>query len=198
MAFHAVVLRDRQFSAHLTEDIEFQLELLLDGVLVAFLPNAVVKAEMPLTFTAATTQNERWELGRLQLARRYLPKLVRRAVRPGPHGRAAPIDAALDQLVPPLSVLAAGTAALLTTTSLIHRRSGMGRAGLTLASASALGLVFHVLGGLRLADVPRSTYAALALAPRLVVWKVLLWLKVWLRPDEVSWTRTARNAPCVG
>ena len=56
------------------------MDLLFDGYLVAYVPDAVVRAEMPASFLAATSQNERWELGRLQLARRFVPRLLKRAV----------------------------------------------------------------------------------------------------------------------
>jgi hypothetical protein len=197
MVFRTELLRDRQFSAHLTEDVEFQLELLLDGELVGFVPEAVVEAEMPTTFAAARTQNERWELGRLQLAQRYVPELLRRAAQPGARHRVACIDAALDQLVPPLSVLATATASVVLGATALGAgdRSRVRRAGLVMAWASALGFALHVVGGFRVAEVPRSVYRALLHAPRLVAWKVLLWLRVLVRPEDVSWKRTARNQP---
>jgi hypothetical protein len=197
MVFRADVLRARQFSAHLTEDLELQLDLLLDGERIGFLPDAVVEAEMPATLAAARTQNERWELGRLQLAKRFVPRLVKRAVRPGGTDRVACLDAALDQLVPPLSVLAAGTAALALTAGVVPKRarSRAGAAGVVLAWGSTAALAFHVIGGLRLARAPRAVYIALAQAPRLVAWKVGLWCRMLLRPRDVSWTRTARNEP---
>ena len=80
------VLRRRAWSDHLTEDIELQMELLLEGVLVAYAPDAVVEAEMPATLGAPRTQNERWERGRIELARRYVPRLARA----GPPGCRAP------------------------------------------------------------------------------------------------------------
>jgi cellulose synthase/poly-beta-1,6-N-acetylglucosamine synthase-like glycosyltransferase len=196
MILRTELLRNRTFSAHLTEDVEFQLELLLDGQLVGFLPSAVVEAEMPATFAAARTQNERWELGRLQLAKRFVPELLRRSCRHGGHQRIAYADAALDQLVPPLSVLAAGTGAVVAGASIaMAARRSSGRFGFRLAWASAVALAFHVIGGLRLARAPRSVYVALLQTPRLVVWKIALWVRVLVRPGSVSWRRTERNQP---
>jgi cellulose synthase/poly-beta-1,6-N-acetylglucosamine synthase-like glycosyltransferase len=197
MVFRRELLADRQFSSHLTEDVEFQLELLLDGVLVGFVPEAVIEAEMPTTLDAARTQNERWELGRLQLARSYVPKLLRGALRAGTPHRVALADAALDQLVPPLSVLAAGTTltTVVATVLPLPGRSRGSRTGATLAWVAMLGFALHVVGGLRLARMPRSAYLALLRAPRLVVWKVALWVRVLLRPHEVTWRRTTRNDP---
>ena len=195
MIFRAELLADRGFSDHLTEDVEFQLELLLEGHLVGFLPDAVVAAEMPIDLEAARTQNERWELGRLQLARRYIPTLMRRSLQSASTHRVALADATLDQLVPPLSVLAAGTALAAVGAATI----GAGvqdrgrRGGILVVTCSAAALAFHVLGGLRLAGSTRSTYTALLHAPRLVAWKVALWLRMVLRPRNVKWERTARG-----
>ena len=77
MAFTRRALTVGTWSNHLTEDIELQMELLFAGILVAYAPTAVVEAEMPATLQAAVTQNERWERGRLQLAKRYVPTLLR-------------------------------------------------------------------------------------------------------------------------
>jgi hypothetical protein len=195
MVFRAELLRTRRFSAHLTEDVEFQLELLLEGERVGFLPDARIEAEIPTTLAGATTQNERWELGRLQLARRFVPVLARRTLLGGEPGRIANGDALLDQLVPPLSVLAAATMAVTTATSagVVASRGRSGRAGVALAWLSVGALGFHVIAGLRVARAPRAVYGALLGAPRAVAWKVALWLRVLLRPRGVSWQRTERN-----
>ena len=102
MAFAADVLRRRAMSAHLTEDLELQTELLLEGEIVAFAPDAVVEAEIPATLEASRTQNERWERGRIDLARRSIPALLRRAAHTtADSGRRD--RPALDHAVPPLS-----------------------------------------------------------------------------------------------
>ena len=46
------------------------------------------------------------------------------------------------------------------------------------------------VAGLRSVDAPASTYRALASAPRLVLWKVGLWLRVVGDDSAVEWTRT--------
>jgi hypothetical protein len=94
-------------------------------------------------------------------------------------------DAAVDQLLPPFSVVAAGTLAW-TLLAVVRRR-----AGVALAMTAAHGV--YVLSALRLTGAPRSAYRALLGAPRFVAWKVALWLKTLLRRDDVAWVRTARN-----
>jgi cellulose synthase/poly-beta-1,6-N-acetylglucosamine synthase-like glycosyltransferase len=194
MVFRTDLLRDRQFTTHLTEDMEFQLELLLEGTIVRFLPTAKVEAEMPNSLDAARSQNERWELGRIQLVQRYVPQMLR-GLASSDRSRTALVDATLDQLIPPLSVLAAATGGLLGIGVAAHqRRSGPATRGLlTLAAASAAAFALHVLGGLKVARAPRSVFVALLQAPPTVLWKVVLWIRVLVRPERVSWTRTARN-----
>ena len=87
-------------------------KLLLDGVIVAYAPDARIAAEMPETLDASLTQHQRWELGRSQLIKRYVPQLCRKAARPLPGSkRRIYVDAALDQLLPPLSIVTATTLA---------------------------------------------------------------------------------------
>lgn len=189
------VLGRHRWSSHLTEDIELQVLLLLDGTKVVFAPDAVVEAEMPVTLDAARTQHERWERGRLELARRFVPPLVGRAVLGGPAGRVAYADAVLDQVVPPLSIVAAGSSALALTS--VARACWRPDPPAVRHAAIAVALVgaeaAYVVSALRLARVPLSVYRSLLGAPRLVAWKARLWLRMLARDRGVDWVRTARN-----
>jgi 1,2-diacylglycerol 3-beta-glucosyltransferase len=195
MAFRREILDGHDWSDHLTEDLEFQIELLLDGVRVAFAPDARLEAEMPTTLDDSRTQNERWERGRIELARRYVPTLVRRAAHERGRRRRALLDTAADLIVPPLSVLVAASVStsLLSGVVSASRRSGATRFGRRTAVTSSVALVVCVLSGLRLANVPPSVYRSLAGAPVAIGWKVALWGRMLVTPDEVAWTRTARN-----
>lgn len=195
MAFRPELLTERSFSAHLTEDVEFQLELLLDGHPVGFVPDAVVEAEMPTGADAAITQNERWEAGRLALARAFAPRLLAHSVRPTHLGRRAYLDALLDQAVPPLSVLTAATAGTAMISAAAHTASPSrgSRVAVGTAAFAVIGLTTHVVVGIRVARVPGAVVRHLIHAPRYVVWKTMLWLRMSLDGADVAWTRTARN-----
>jgi 1,2-diacylglycerol 3-beta-glucosyltransferase len=195
MAFDKELMKGRRWSGHLTEDMEFQMDLLLDGQRVAYVAGALLEAEMPHNLDSATSQNERWELGRQQMARRYIPTLVRRLISGPRELRVAHADAIFDHLVPPLSVLIAanmlcgvGSAAMT-----VARGRRIDRLNLVSSVISATVIVLHVTAGLRSVDAPRSTYRALLHAPRMVAWKIRLWLRVLARPEAVTWTRTTRN-----
>ncbi|MET0326659.1 MAG: glycosyltransferase family 2 protein [Ilumatobacteraceae bacterium] len=192
MAFRRELLQGRAWTNHLTEDIEMQMELLLEGTLVAYAPDAVVEAEMPATLGGAVTQNERWERGRLDLARRYIPVLARATVDRRGRQRVAAADALLDHLVPPLSVLVAAvggvTVAQLAVTAV--RRDRFARSAVVLPVA----IVVHVASGLVLGRAPASVYRSLIHAPAMVVWKVRLWARMLGGgDDDVAWVRTART-----
>ena len=195
MAFDRELMNGRRWSGHLTEDMEFQMDLLLDGHRVAYVPGAVLEAEMPHNLGSAGSQNERWELGRQQMARRYIPALTRRLVSGPGELRTAYADAIFDHLVPPLSVLVAANmlcgfgAAVMT----VARGRRIDRLNLLSSALSASIIVVHVIAGLRSVDAPRSTYRALLQAPQLIAWKIKLWLRVLIRPNSVTWTRTTRN-----
>ena len=180
---------DSWFSAHLTEDIELQLDLLLDGELVGFLPDAVVQAEMPTSLEGARTQNERWEPGPPRSGASVRPPARAAAVDRPPHIQSPHADAVLDQLVPPLSVLAAGTALVTSAAILVQARTAArlgwfsrSRPSRSTSSPGCASVVFR----------ERSTPALLR-APRLVVWKVGLWVRMLVRRGDVAWTRTGRN-----
>jgi cellulose synthase/poly-beta-1,6-N-acetylglucosamine synthase-like glycosyltransferase len=194
MIFHRSAVADLRWSDHLTEDVELHVDLLLAGIRVQFAPDARVAAEMPSSLAAARTQHERWERGRVEIARRYVPRLLRRVVKGGSAGRVAYLDAAMDLLVPPLSVVAGAAAG----TSLVGaaRRCLTGDRGggdLVVGMTTMAIVTGHVLTALRLTDAPPSTYRALLQTPRMVAWKLRLWFGVVVDPGRATWTRTERN-----
>jgi hypothetical protein len=196
MAFERDVIDAHRWNDHLTEDAELQARLLLDDIPVAFAPDAIVRAVMPDTLAASRTQHERWERGRVQLARHVAPELVRAAVAARGRRRRALADGALDLVVPPLSVLAAATVAGACWSTLAAALSPgrAARLGRRSSAAMVVALAVHVIGGLRIAGATATTYRALAHAPRLVAWKLRLWCRM-LVVDEVRWVRTDRGDP---
>jgi cellulose synthase/poly-beta-1,6-N-acetylglucosamine synthase-like glycosyltransferase len=193
MAFRAEVLAGHTWSNHLTEDIELQLELLLQGTPVAFAPDAMVRAEMPTTIEGSRTQHERWERGRIEMTQRYVPALLRRAVTAPRGDRLACVDAAVDQLLPPFSVIVAATA-VWSGVALVAAVVAPGRRRLAVAAGLLVTQAACVVSALRMVGAPPAVYRALLGAPRLVAWKVRLWLRMVCGRRDVQWVRTARNA----
>ncbi len=193
MMFTRSLFAGHRWSGHLVEDAELQNELLLDGHRVTYTPDAVLWAEMPHTLSQATSQNQRWERGRIEMAQRYVPKLL--AGLTGARGRrVARIDAVADHLVPPLSVLMA----LQLAVTIVHAAGAAAghrasRVALGVDVASLVALTAHVFAGLASVGAPAARYTALLSAPEQAAWKVALWAKALRPDDDVVWTRTRRN-----
>jgi hypothetical protein len=186
MCFSAGVVKRFGWRWHsLVEDLEAHAALVCAGVRVDFAPETRVLAEMPTTFSQAIGQNTRWERGRLQIAVRWAPRLLRAALaRRSP----IPLDAALELLVPPLSVCLALTAASLA--GALARRSAV------LALVSGVSLVSqaaYVVAALALVRASRQTYLALVRAPVYVAWKFGVYVRALLVPGTVPWARIARG-----
>jgi 1,2-diacylglycerol 3-beta-glucosyltransferase len=172
------------WTAHgLAEDVEQHFRLLEHGVHVVFAPEAVVQAEMPVTLRGAADQNRRWERGRLETLIREVPRFLQLAVR---RRDASALDAALEQLVAPLSVCVA-SCIVCALGGLVGKSRVLAVVGL----GALVGQAGYVLTGLRLAGAPATAYRALTSAPRYVLWKAWLWL-VAIARRPVRWQRTIR------
>jgi hypothetical protein len=139
---------------------------------------------MPASLRASNTQQERWEAGRLATIRRLALPLLGRGLRTG---NAVQIDAALEQLVPPISL--PGALALLC----LGAGLAVGAPIVWLPSAVLLlVLALHFLSGLVLARVPAQTYGALLHLAPYIVWKTLLYGRALVRRGDRAWVRTER------
>jgi 1,2-diacylglycerol 3-beta-glucosyltransferase len=195
MVFSGDLLRRHRWASHLTEDIELEARLLLDGHRVAFAPDARIEAEMPIALEQARSQHERWERGRLDVARRYVPQFLRAAAKhPDPVYRVRFADAAMDHLVPPLSALAALTvvASGLSIGLRACRATPLSRVALPVAAGTAAVQVAYVVSALRMVNAPSSVWRSLLRAPELVLSRLWAWTRTDRRRDP-AWTRTPRN-----
>lgn len=185
MVFAADILRKHRWTASLTEDIEYHMELIRAGERAMFAPDAVVWAEMPDSLKASQTQNERWERGRMEMIKTYVPGLISEGLR---KRNFLLLDAAIEQLIPPFSVVV-GLSGLTLIASLLLRS----RQAIALAIASVTGQVIYIFTGLALARAPRSVYKALLFAPAFMFWKIILYVRLLLGMKPKDWVRTTRN-----
>lgn len=185
MVFAAEILGEYQWTASLTEDIEYHMALILGGHRVTFAPDAIVWAEMPSSLQAARTQNVRWERGRQEMLRQYVPRLLRAAVA---RRSFLLFDAAIEQIIPPFSLVAAGSVLSLIAAVVLQSMPAMLLGGFLL-----LGQAVYILAGLWLSGAPKKVYQALLYAPIFIIWKVWLYLRVLVGLDRKGWTRTTRN-----
>lgn len=214
MVFTIDILREYEWSDSITEDIEFHMSLILGGERVAFAPEVTIWAEMPETLAGAATQNVRWERGRIQMMKLYVPQLLKAAwasFRQRDFSRTYLfLDAAMEHLIPPFSVLAgltglslilsAGMFTLgyfLSLNSLYASTTNtfmtLATACIWFASALIVGQAVYLLTGLRLVHAPKSVYLALLNIPVFVAWKIWHYVRVLLGRDSHGWVRTTRN-----
>jgi 1,2-diacylglycerol 3-beta-glucosyltransferase len=169
----------------LAEDVEFHLALVRAGMRVDFAADTFVLADMPVTLEQASSQNQRWERGRMQLVRMHVPGLLGTALR---RRSLIALDAAIEQLIPPLSVpLALGVVCLAGGVALnLSLPIGFG-------VFSLVGQVAYLLAGAALVKAPLSAYRALAYAPVYLGWKLALYASALVMPRSQAWVRTART-----
>jgi len=191
MCFSRQLLQRHQWSSFsLNEDLEYGLHLLLDGIVVAFAPEAQVQAMMPAATKDAESQRSRWERGRFPVMRGYTPRLLAAAFR---QRSLAPADALLELYVPPFVNLFGGILLMLGVNVVLSATGILdGWLAPALWACLAVAGVVHVLGGLLVARADRGLYKAILYIPRYAVWKILLYLKLAGRKREKEWIRTSR------
>ena len=187
MCFSRAAIEHIGWDAHgLTEDVEQHLRLLEAGMRVASVPEVRVSGYMGRGLRSSGTQHERWEAGRLHVVRTRVPRLLRRGLR---ERNVAMLDAAVEQLVPPISLIALAAIA-----------GAAAGVAFGLPVAASLGafciaaLALYVAAGIvmlrpRFADVAR----ALAVAPWYVAWKAIRYARAATRSGAAPWVRTSRD-----
>lgn len=185
MAFRAPLLLRYGWPAHsVAEDAEFSKQLLLDGVLVDYNPRALVTSEIPSTTYQARIQQARWEGGKWHLQRTYLPRMARAFLaRPS----LARLDALLDLLVPPQSLLVMLILGCLALGALVHPLLV-----LTFAACAA-SIAFCIVSALLLTRASIVIWLALLMVPLLLLWKLPLYAKLIVSRGVQGWQRTPRD-----
>jgi hypothetical protein len=187
MAFTTELLRREPWTTtDFGEDFEYHLNLLHAGERVEFLAHASVKSAMPTSAGASTEQQARWEKGKLKLMRESGLPAVLSGLR---RGDLVLTHAGLEQFVPPQSLIAAGSVGSVMAGLLLRSRRLLACSLATLA-AQAL----FVLGGLRLVRAPVAVYRGLIAAPRLIVGKIAIYIRLLASQEEMEWVRTARES----
>lgn len=171
----------------LTEDYQYYLSLAEAGVKVAYAPDALILSAMPTTFSQLHTQDVRWE----STAAGQTPLRVTagRLLWGGLRARdLARLEALVELITPPLSLLGLYSIALVVAAALLHDPLALG-----LAVATVVGLVLYVSSAFVLRP-PAEVYRALLYAPWYALRKIWILLVVRRRKSETSvWARTSRE-----
>jgi cellulose synthase/poly-beta-1,6-N-acetylglucosamine synthase-like glycosyltransferase len=172
----------------LAEDYQYYLSLILDGEVVRYVPEALVRSHMPTTFAQMRTQDVRWEAsdpGRSHW--RTARDLLQAGIRARDWKR---LEAIAELLTPPLSLMV-GSCLFILLASLALWSWPL----FILACLITLGLLNYVRTAFYFLHPPRSVYLTLLYAPAFLFWKI--WVNVVLsrsKKHTSEWVRTSRTA----
>lgn len=172
----------------IAEDYQLSIDLLRMGYPTTFVPEATVVGQLPAQAGTALRQRRRWEHGHLYLALHTAPLLLLEGVLRLDRNRTA---LALELAVPPLVLLGLmwGIATGLMLMDFVIRKE-IGPLGMLLGAAAAFSVAI-LAAWIRFAGI-RQTLAALAIAPRYLMWKLPLY-RDFLSRRETRWIKTDRD-----
>ncbi len=184
---HELLRRHPWQAFGLGEDYQYYLTLIERGVRARYVPEAMVRSQMPTTFDQMKTQDVRWESS---VGSQPSWRIALRLLKAGMvHRDLARLEAVAELLTPPLSLLV-GCCALVAVGAVAL----WFLPGLLVSLALVVGLLVYLSAPLYLLRPPRAVYQALLHAPRFVLWK--LWVYVALRRSKKhtsEWVRTGRT-----
>jgi cellulose synthase/poly-beta-1,6-N-acetylglucosamine synthase-like glycosyltransferase len=192
ICFRADVLRQIGWGEGLTEDYHLRQKLLLEGVKIAYEPNAVGRGEAPLTWMQARKQRERWLRGTHDASQTFARRLLVEGLR---RGDLALLDGALQAHLPSYSTLTMiGAFALLAQFAANGIGGSVFPPCLLAGWGAMLGAIFvYPLLGLFLEKAPLRAYLAILSGPVFIVWRTWLALTSRFGGRNVVWIRTAHG-----
>lgn len=172
----------------IAEDYQYYLTIIQQGERVRYVPEAIVRSQMPVTFAQMRTQDVRWEASESQQSSwRTALHLLKSGLRTG---NFVQIEAVLELLTPPLAFMVASCTLAFIASLLL--RSPL---DISISIALVCGLLGYIATALYLLHAPRAVYKALLHAPGFVLWK--LWVYFVLsrsRKHTSEWVRTVRTS----
>lgn len=175
-------------NGNLVEDMKLGFDLSIAGYPPLFWSQANVTGILPAQQQAAKSQRTRWEHGHLQTLLTYVPKLLKASIK---QKRFDLFVSALDLCVPPLSLLVIFWSILMVL-SLLAAILGTW-IPLTIASAAGCLLIIAILSAWSKFGRNDLPLAELLAIPVYVLFKIPLYLKFLVRPQN-SWVRTERDS----
>lgn len=169
----------------ISEDLEFQLQLLMNRVSVVFAPETKVYGEMASSFMASHKQRSRWDIGKYRLRNHYVPLLFVKGFK---ERKIAYFDAILELIIPPYTIYA-GISFLLFGIYLML--NGTGGFQFYLWTFLVSGIFLYTLAGLIIAKARPRVYFNLLYTPLFLIWRILIAFgslfaegKTWVKTDR--------------
>lgn len=169
------------YKAHsIVEDLEYHIFLLEHGHKVRLVEYASSAAQMPVTAKNASSQRERWELGRIAMIKHYAKPLYKKTLQ----GHRWALEALVDIIMPPASLMM-----LLAVVAMVLGSQLVKIASLILIAT----LVLHYLiASLRFGSLLGFLKVSI-FVPWYIIWKTWLVLKSIIRKKKLPWIRTTRH-----
>lgn len=192
MCFSTDVIKEVPWKAwSLTEDLEYGLILMLNGIKIHFAPEATVFAQMPVESKNAESQRSRWELGRLQIIRLYSTKFLIEAFK---KRSASYFDVFIDLVTPPfVNMMLLVMISLLTVFGLWFFGIVEVYHLFLWALLASFGITYFFVG-MYVAGADKSLYKSLLHLPVYILWKIKVYVKAYRKGKEVDWVRTERDS----
>ncbi len=183
----SILMRYPWQSFSLAEDYQYYLNLVEHGEKVQYMPEAIVRSEMPSTFAQMRTQDIRWESPDVSLpAWRTAWQLLKAGMKNRDFAR---LEAIAELLTPPLSYLIGLSLLTLPGSMLLWSIPN-----LLISLVLVGGLFCYLSSAIYLVRPPRSLFRALLHAPGFMLWK--LWVILVLKRSKkhtAEWVRTSRT-----
>lgn len=207
MVFTPDIFSRFPWPASITEDIEYHMMLLLNGYTVKFAPDAIVWSEMPAQFNQSQTQLDRWEYGRVEMAKKFIPALFKNAVASLKSGNFQQtyifFDAIMEHIIPPFTLMVVASAIFFLIDLAMLIATYQVPSLITLLHLAWINCVFgiflvggqfiYLISGLQLAHAPRVVYQRLLFAPIFIFLKVGQLLRMLGGNKPQKWVKTVRN-----
>jgi hypothetical protein len=168
------------------EDREYHVALVGAGARVWFVADAEVRSPMTVVGAQARSQSARWDSGRLRLGLKHGPRLAARGIRD--RDRVA-VEAAVDPLLPPQSLLM-GVNLAGALLALMSRR----RPPVAIAAASLAAQAGFVVGGLLAVGASAEAWRGLLHAPRFLLGRLATFAQLARGRGPTEWSKTDRAA----
>jgi cellulose synthase/poly-beta-1,6-N-acetylglucosamine synthase-like glycosyltransferase len=191
MCFAATILRNYPWQAwSLTEDLEYGLNLKLQGIPIAFAPEAHIWAQMPAKAQNAESQRARREMGRYAAIKKYAPRYLNLFLT---KGSLRYLDTFIDLITPPLVNLLFFVIVIMLITLVLTLISWLPAHFLWIwLGITGIGGLYLFIGMLA-AGADKQMYKAVLYIPWYVLWKLKVYITRCVKGTDKKWIRTTRD-----
>lgn len=185
MAFSVEILKKFGWPAQsIVEDQELSLLLEQEKISVHYNPQAIIRSDMETDSSAAEKQRIRWEGGKFELMRKYVPQLAGKLF----NGQMSLMPAAMELIIPPLSLLVFFNLILFGGSLILFSES------MVWVLFIAAMLCIYVFSAQLQRGLDLKCWLYLMTAPVFIGWKLGVYAKMITTRQVHTWGRISRGA----